>query len=77
MVATAPKLPEPDPRERALARTMGLPDLLARVLLARGFDDPGRVRAFLRPELKFADAGALVTQMHDDARRARSVLADR
>lgn len=51
MPATAPKLPEPDPRERALARTMGLPDLLARVLLARGFDDPDRVRAFLRPEL--------------------------
>jgi len=33
--------------------------------------------AFLRPELKFADAGALVAQMHDDARRARAVLADR
>jgi len=44
-------LPEPDPRERALAKTMGLPDLMARVLLARGFDDPDAIRRHLRPGL--------------------------
>ena len=44
-------IPEPDPRERALARTLGLPDLMARVLLARGLDDPDRARAHLRPQL--------------------------
>ena len=44
-------MPPPDPRERALARTLGMPDLLARVLLARGIDDPDKVRAFLRPDL--------------------------
>jgi single-stranded-DNA-specific exonuclease len=44
-------VPPPDPRERALARTLGMPDLLARVLLARGIDDPDKVRAFLRPDL--------------------------
>jgi len=41
-----------DPRERALARTLGLPDLVARVLLARGIDDPDRARTFLRPDLR-------------------------
>src|SRR5262249_5959329 len=48
-----------DPRERALARTLGVPDLMARVLLARGVDDPAKVRAFLRPEL---------TSLHDPFR---------
>jgi single-stranded-DNA-specific exonuclease len=43
--------PDPDPRERALAHQLGLPDLLARVLLARGIDDPQRIRAHLRPDL--------------------------
>lgn len=32
--------------------------------------------AYLRPELKFAGIEPLVTQMHEDARRARAVLAD-
>ncbi|MEZ5962355.1 MAG: single-stranded-DNA-specific exonuclease RecJ [Planctomycetota bacterium] len=48
--------PEPDPRERALARTLGVPDLVARVLLSRGFDDPDRARTHLRPDLR---------QLHD------------
>jgi len=51
MQRAAPKTPQLDPRERALAQTLGLPDLLARVLLARGFDDVDRARAFLRPDL--------------------------
>jgi single-stranded-DNA-specific exonuclease len=44
-------VPEPDPRERALARTIGQPDLLARVLLARGVDDPDGAKRLLRPDL--------------------------
>ncbi len=50
----APRAPSwsRDPRERALARTLGVSDLLARVLLARGIDDPDRVRRHLHPELR-------------------------
>lgn len=44
-------IPEPDRRERALAKTLQIPDLMARVLLARGLDDPDRVREHLKPEL--------------------------
>ncbi|MEQ1634322.1 MAG: DHH family phosphoesterase, partial [Planctomycetota bacterium] len=40
-----------DPREGALAKTMGLPNIVARVLLARGQDTPDKVKAFLRPDL--------------------------
>jgi single-stranded-DNA-specific exonuclease len=43
--------PEPDPRERAMARTLGVPDLTARVLLARGVDDLDVAREYLRPDL--------------------------
>lgn len=49
-------VPEPDPRERALARTMGIPTLLARVLLARGLEDPEQIRRHLRHDL---------SQLHD------------
>ncbi|MEE2887491.1 MAG: single-stranded-DNA-specific exonuclease RecJ [Planctomycetota bacterium] len=44
--------PEPDPRESALAKTAGIPSLAARVLLARGIDDPDLARAYLRPDLR-------------------------
>jgi single-stranded-DNA-specific exonuclease len=44
-------IPEPDRRERAFARTLQIPDLMARVLLARGLDDPDRARQHLKPEL--------------------------
>ncbi len=44
-------IPEPDRRERALAKTLQIPDLMARVLLARGFDDPDRARQHLKPDL--------------------------
>ncbi len=43
--------PEFDPRERALAKTLGIPDLMARVLLARGLDDPDLAKEHLRPNL--------------------------
>ena len=41
----------PDPREQVLARALGMPDLVARVLLARGVDSPEAARSFLRPDL--------------------------
>ena len=43
--------PDHDPRERAFARTLAVPDLVARVLLARGIDDPERARQHLKPDL--------------------------
>ena len=46
-------IPEPDRRERAFAKTLQVPDLMARVLLARGFDDPDRARQHLKPELNY------------------------
>jgi len=44
-------IPEPDCRERAFAKTLQIPDLMARVLLARGLDNPDRARQHLKPEL--------------------------
>lgn len=71
MQRTAPKPPEPDPRERALAHTLGLPDLVARVLLARGFDSPDTVRAFLRPELDTLADPFLFRDMHKAVERIK------
>jgi single-stranded-DNA-specific exonuclease len=75
------KTPEPDPRERALAHTMGLPDLLARVLLARGFDDPDKVRAHLRPDLGalhdphlFRDMARAVERIRTAIRKGERIL---
>lgn len=68
------KMPDPDPRERALARTLGLPDLLARVLLARGFDDPDRVRAHLRPDLKALHDPFLFAGMDRAVERVRTAI---
>lgn len=74
-------IPEPDPRERALARTLGLPDLLARVLLARGLDDPDRARAHLRPQLNtladpflFRDMGRAVERIQHAVRAGEPIL---
>ncbi|MBK8097114.1 MAG: single-stranded-DNA-specific exonuclease RecJ [Planctomycetes bacterium] len=68
------KLPEPDPRERALAKTLGIPDLLARVLLARGIDDPDRVRAFLRPDLRALHDPFTFTDMKKAVDRIRTAI---
>ena len=51
MLRAALETPTPDPREQALARTLGLPDLVARVLLARGIESPEAAKGFLRPDL--------------------------
>lgn len=67
-------MPDPDPRERALARTLAMPELLCRVLLARGLDDPDKVRAFLRPELKSLHDPFLFTAMPRAIDRIKQAL---
>lgn len=81
MQRAASKTPQPDPRESALARTLGLPELVARVLLARGIDDPDRAKAFLRPDLSalhdpfaFAAMPKAVERIHQALRRGDSIL---
>ncbi len=81
MLRAAPKTPEPDPRERALAKALGLPDLLARVLLARGLDDPDRAKRFLRPDLgtlhdpfAFRDMAKAVERIRQALRSGESIL---
>ncbi|GAB4137048.1 MAG: single-stranded-DNA-specific exonuclease RecJ [Planctomycetota bacterium] len=81
MLRVAPKAPSPDPREQALAKTLSLPPLVARVLLARGLDDPERIRAFLRPDLSslsdpflFRDMRKAVERIRQAIRRGESIL---
>ncbi|MBI5850214.1 MAG: single-stranded-DNA-specific exonuclease RecJ [Planctomycetes bacterium] len=71
------RVPEQDPRERALARTLGQSELLARVLLARGCDDPARARVLLRPDLSsLADPFSFV-QMERAVDRIRAAIRGR
>ena len=70
-----------DPREKALARTLGLPDLVARVLLARGLDDPERARRHLKPDLEhladpflFAPMERAVGRIREAIRRREPIL---
>jgi single-stranded-DNA-specific exonuclease len=67
-------IPQPDPRERALARTIGLPDLVARVLLARGIDDPDKVKSFLKPDLGGLHDPFLFRDMDKAVDRIRTAL---
>ena len=67
-------VPEPDPRERALARTIGQPDLVARVLLARGFDDPARAKRHLRPDLSTLSDPFRFAQMERATARIRTAV---
>jgi len=74
-------VPGPDPRERALARTLGVPDLLARLLLARGLDDPAAARAHLRPDLRqlhdpfaFALMDRAVARVRDAVSRGEKIV---
>lgn len=78
---TAPRMPdahqkpeEADPREGALARTLGLPPLAVRVLLARGFDTPERAREFLRPDLRSLADPFLFRDMDKAVQRVRRAL---
>jgi single-stranded-DNA-specific exonuclease len=74
MQRAAPKTTGPDPRERALAHTMGLPDLVVRVLLARGHGDPEAVRTFLRPDLGTLRDPFLFRDMQQAVDRIRRAL---
>ncbi|MHC4815476.1 MAG: single-stranded-DNA-specific exonuclease RecJ [Planctomycetota bacterium] len=74
-------IPEPDRRERALAKTLKVPDLMARVLLARGLDDPDRARQHLKPDLRrlhdpfsFAHMERAVERIHQAIRQQEKIL---
>lgn len=69
-----PGSPDPDPRERALAHTLGLPDLVARVLLARGMDDPDRIREHLKPQLSRLHDPFTFAQMPRAVERIRNAV---
>jgi len=73
--------PSPDPREQALSRTLGLPDLVARVLLARGINTPEQAKSFLRPDLgslhdpfAFKDMQKAVDRIRDSLRKGDPIL---
>lgn len=66
-----------DPREGALARTLGIPDLMARVLLARGMDDPEKARQHLRPELDTLSDPFRFVHMERAVARIRDAVARR
>jgi single-stranded-DNA-specific exonuclease len=70
------QVPDPDPRERALARTIGQSDLLARVLLARGLDDPDRARRHMRPDLSTLADPFAFRQMERAVERIRRAIRD-
>ncbi len=81
MLRAAFDTPRPDPREQALARTLGLPDLVARVMLARGIDSPEQAKSFLRPDLgslgdpfRFADMQKAVDRVREALRRGEPIL---
>lgn len=81
MLRAALETPVPDPREQALARTLGLPDLVARVLLARGIDSPESAKSFLRPDLgslhdpfAFKDMQKAVDRIRDALRNGDPIL---
>ena len=53
---------------------MGLPDLVARVLLARGMDDPQQVRNHMRPDLGQLHSPFLFTGMQRAVERIKSAV---
>jgi len=81
MLRAALETPRPDPREQALARTLGFPDLVARVLLARGVDSPEAAKSFLRPDLgslhdpfAFKDMQKSVDRIRDSLKKGDPIL---
>ena len=81
MLRAALETPRPDPRESALARALGLPDLCARVMLARGIDTPELAKGFLRPDLGslhdpflFKDMRKAVTRIQQSLRNGDPIL---
>ena len=74
MLRAALETPKTDPREQALARTLGLPDLVVRVMLARGIEDPEQAKSFLRPDLGSLHDPFKFTQMQRAVDRIRDSL---
>lgn len=81
MPSAAAKPAAPDPRAAALAQALGLPELVARVLVARGHADPDAARAFLRPDLGsladpmlFADMGKAIARIKQALRSGEKIL---
>ena len=81
MLRAALETPKTDPREQALARTLGLPDLVVRVMLARGIEDPEQAKSFLRPDLgslhdpfKFTQMQRAVDRIRDSLRSGDPIL---
>jgi len=81
MLRAALETPRPDPREQALARTLGMPDLVARVMLARGIETPEQAKSFLRPDLgslhdpfQFKDMEKAVARVRDALRSGDPIL---
>ena len=71
----------PKARDQALARTLGLPDLVTRVMLARGIESPEQAKSFLRPDLgslhdpfAFKDMQKAVDRIRDSLRRDDPIL---
>ena len=76
MLRALPPTPERDPREHALARTLGIPDITARVLLARGFDDPDLAKLHLRPDLSALGDPFEFTSMQRAVDRIKQAIRD-
>ncbi|CAN0490806.1 unnamed protein product, partial [Discosporangium mesarthrocarpum] len=81
MLRAALETPTPDPREQALAKTLGMPDLVARVMLARGIESPEQAKSFLRPDLgslhdpfAFQNMRKAVERIKDSLRRGDPIL---
>ncbi len=77
MQRAPPTTPGSDPTERALARTLGLPDLVARVLIARGLGEPDNARAWMAPDLRHLADPFRFTHMERAVARIRDALTRR
>ncbi|MEO0478677.1 MAG: single-stranded-DNA-specific exonuclease RecJ [Planctomycetota bacterium] len=78
MIALRPPalVPAPDPREGALAKTIAQPDLICRVLLARGIDDPRDAKRYLRPDLSTLADPFQFTHMERAVDRIRTAIRE-
>ncbi|MBA4390690.1 MAG: single-stranded-DNA-specific exonuclease RecJ [Syntrophus sp. (in: bacteria)] len=54
---------------RSIAEDLNLPDLMARILMARGIDSPDAARAFLRPRLEDLSDPFLIPDMEKGVKR--------
>ncbi len=57
-----------------MARTLGIPDLAARVLLARGVDDPDAARGYIRPDLRDLSDPFQFAQMERAVERVKQAI---